>query len=195
MHLPFDMLNISYKGFLCVYFLLTFPILWYYVIQVLNNEVTYIMKCAIGQDSHKFSENADKKLILAGVHIKNHPGLIANSDGDVIYHALTNAISGITSVNILGKTADILCKGGITDSSLYVKEALKSLEYKIEHVSFTVECMTPVLSPYIEEMKGNIAMLLGIDKKDVGLTATSGEGLSSFGKGSGIMCFCIITVS
>ena len=55
--------------------------------------------------------------------------------------------------------------------------------------------MTPVLSPYIEEMKGNIAMLLGIDKKDVGLTATSGEGLSSFGKGSGIMCFCIITVS
>ena len=153
------------------------------------------MKCAIGQDSHSFSQEPDRKLILAGVHIKGHAGLLANSDGDVIYHALTNAISGITSVNILGKTADLMCKAGLTDSSFYVREALKSLEYKIEHVSFTIECMSPVLFPYIDIMKENIASLLGIDKKNIGLTATSGEGLTSFGKGYGIMCFCLITVS
>ena len=153
------------------------------------------MKCAIGQDSHSFSKDSSKKLILAGVHIKDYPGLEANSDGDVIYHALTNAISGITSVNVLGRTADILCSTGTTDSSFYVKEALKNLEFKIEHVSFTVECISPFLMPYIDDMKNNISSLLGIDKKSVGFTATSGEGLSSYGKGYGIMCFCLITVS
>ncbi|MFA5341001.1 MAG: 2-C-methyl-D-erythritol 2,4-cyclodiphosphate synthase [Clostridia bacterium] len=153
------------------------------------------MKCAIGQDSHSFSQDPDRNLILAGVHIKDHAGLVANSDGDVIYHALTNAISGITSVNVLGMTADSMCRSGITDSSFYVKEALKSLVHEIVHVSFTVECMSPVLFPYIDIMKENIASLLKIDKKNVGLTATSGEGLTSFGRGQGIMCFCLITVS
>ena len=152
------------------------------------------MKCAIGQDSHRFSKNSQKPLILAGVLIKNHKALDAKSDGDVIYHALTNAISGITSVNVLGKTADEMCKNGIIDSKFYVLEALKSLQHDILHVSFTVECKTPVISSYIDNMKENISKLLNIDKKDIGLTATSGEGLTSFGQGDGIMCFCLITV-
>lgn len=153
-----------------------------------------LMKCAIGQDSHKFIDKLDKPLILAGVRIDNHKPLDANSDGDVIYHALANAISGITSVNVLGKTTDHMCEQGLTDSSCYVKEALKNLEYEVTHVSFTLECLTPVLYPYLDRMKHNIASLLQIDKKNVGITATSGEGLTSFGRGLGIMCFCLITV-
>ncbi len=45
-------------------------------------------------------------MLLAGIHIKNHPGLNGNSDADVIFHAITNAISGITGVNILGGVSD-----------------------------------------------------------------------------------------
>lgn len=68
------------------------------------------MKVAIGQDSHRFDlEEKGKKLILGGVEFEG-PALSANSDGDVIFHAITNAISGITCVNILGSIADEMCK-------------------------------------------------------------------------------------
>jgi 2-C-methyl-D-erythritol 2,4-cyclodiphosphate synthase len=157
-----------------------------------NSEVD--MKCAIGQDSHRFSTTADKPLILAGVLIEDHIPFDANSDGDVIYHALVNAISGITSVNILGSVTDRMCASGITDSKYYVTEALKYMENEITHVSFSIEGSTPKLAPYIQTMKENVAKLLDIKIKDVGMTATSGEGLTAFGKGEGIFCTCLLTV-
>jgi len=68
------------------------------------------MKVAIGQDSHRFDfENSEKKLILGGILFEDHPALSGNSDSDVILHAITNAISGITTVNIIGKIADEMC--------------------------------------------------------------------------------------
>ena len=70
------------------------------------------MKVAIGQDSHRFDFNKEtnKELILAGVLFENESPMHANSDGDVVLHAITNAISGITGVNILGDFADTMCK-------------------------------------------------------------------------------------
>ena len=60
------------------------------------------MKVGIGQDSHKIDyNNKEKKLILAGVEFEEAFSLLANSDGDVILHAITNAISGVTCKNIL----------------------------------------------------------------------------------------------
>ena len=67
------------------------------------------MKVAIGEDSHRFDfEDKNKKLILGGVLFTNYPPLAGNSDADVVLHAITNAISGITGKNILGKIAE--CK-------------------------------------------------------------------------------------
>lgn len=64
------------------------------------------MKVAIGQDSHRFDiENKEKKLILGGVVFENELPMKANSDGDVILHAITNAISGITCKNILRRSS------------------------------------------------------------------------------------------
>lgn len=155
------------------------------------------MKCAIGQDSHAFYEHLGKPLILGGIIIHNSPPLKGNSDADVVFHALTNAISGITGVNILGKTADKLCiEYGITDSSYFVKEALKYMSNNIiSHASFSVECLTPKLSYYIDDIRRNIADLLAIDISCIGFTATTGEELTMFGRGKGIMCTCIITTS
>lgn len=154
------------------------------------------MKVAIGQDSHKFDfENLDSKdLIIGGVIFENNTPLKGNSDADVVLHALTNAISGITGKNILGSVADEMCKNGITDSKVYLKESLKYLKNcKINHVSFSIECMTPKISPKIDLIKASIASLLGIDSYKIGITATTGEGLTDFGKGMGIQTFCIIT--
>lgn len=156
------------------------------------------MLCAIGQDSHRLTQGTQKPLILGGVKIEDATYYCeANSDGDVLFHALTNAVSGITCRNILGKIADEMCKNGITDSSEYLSLALQDLQekgMKLVHVSFTVECKRPHLSGYIDSIRQSVARRIeGFSPENVGITATSGEGLTAFGRGEGISVFCIVT--
>ena len=152
------------------------------------------MKAAIGQDSHRFEETPGKPLILGGVVFPGEVGLLANSDGDVVLHAITNAVSGITVRNILGRVADEMCQRGITDSAEYLREALKSLEGRIVHLSISMECLRPKISPMIPAMQEKIAELLGVEPAAIGITATTGEGLTDCGKGLGISVLCILTV-
>lgn len=153
------------------------------------------MIVGIGQDSHRFDfENRNKKLVLGGITFEDHVATLGNSDADVVLHAITNAISGVTCKNIIGKVADEMCKNGITDSEEYLKEALKYLDRKILHISISIECKTPKISPKIEEMRKNIARILGVQENNVGITATTGEGLTEFGKGNGISVFACVTV-
>lgn len=137
----------------------------------------------IGQDSHKINKEKDKPLIIGGVEFDCDFSLSANSDGDVLLHALTNAISSITGVNILGKIADEMCKSGITDSKEYVKEALKYMNdnTKILHVAISIEGLIPKFAPKIDEMKKQISSLLNLGEESIGITATTGEGLTEFG--------------
>lgn len=153
------------------------------------------MKVAIGQDSHKIDyENKNKKLILGGIIFEEDFSLLANSDGDVVLHAITNAVSGITCQNIIGKISDDMCQSGITNSEAYLKEALKYLQEKILHLSISIECKTPKITPKIPEMRKNIARILAVKETCIGITATTGEGLTEFGKGNGISVFACITV-
>lgn len=154
------------------------------------------MKVGIGQDSHCFDfENKNKKFVLGGVVFDDVTPLAGNSDADVVLHAITNAISGVTCVNILGKKADEMCLNkGITDSSAYVKEALKYLvNIKIVHISISIECSYPKITPKIPEMRRVISELLSLPENSVGITATTGEGLTAFGQGKGIQAFCCVT--
>ena len=158
------------------------------------------MICAIGQDSHRFLEpehcgDPTRRLLLGGVLFEDAPPLCGNSDADVVLHALCNAISGITCVNVLGSRADaLLAESGVTDSEVYVREAMKHLRaYTIAHLSFSVECARPKISPRIDEIRANISRITGLSASHIGITATSGEGLTDFGKGLGIQVFCIIS--
>lgn len=179
----------------------------------------FLYRFAIGQDSHRFvsatettstakpaTENAtgkvtgkatgsDRVLMLGGVEIPGAPALEGNSDADVILHALTNAISGITCVNILGAPADKIClEKGITDSRVYLQAALAELgDRQLVHVSISVEAQRPRLSAHIPRIRASIADLLSLEPSDIGLTATSGEGLTSCGRGEGIAVFCAVT--
>ena len=153
------------------------------------------MKVAIGQDSHRIDyENKNKKLMLGGIEFKEEYSLIGNSDADVVLHAIANAVSGITCINILGKISDEMCANGITDSEEYLKEALKYLNENIVHLSISIECKVPKISPKIDDMRKNIARILNISENSIGITATTGEGLTEFGKGNGVSVFAIITV-
>jgi len=154
------------------------------------------IKTAIGQDSHRFETDfTNKKCVIGGIEFLNMPALAGNSDADVVLHSITNAISGVTGVNILGEIADEMCKRGITDSKEYLKEALKYLgDFNISHISISIECKRPKITPRISEIKNKIAELLSISQEDVGITATTGEGLTDFGRGLGIQAFAVITV-
>jgi len=67
---------------------------------------------------------------------------------------------------------------GIKDSKLYLSESLKYLDKKITHISISIECKTPKISPKISEMRTSISHLLGVSEDSVGITATSGEELT-----------------
>ena len=133
--------------------------------------------------------------MLGGIKVPHHRSFSANSDGDVLLHALTNAVSGYTGINVLGGAADKIClEQGIKDSTVYLAEALKSVVgAKIVHVSCTIECLRPKLMPVIPEMKERVAELLGITASAVGITATTGEGLTEFGRGEGVQVFVVVS--
>lgn len=154
------------------------------------------VKTGIGQDSHRFLPiGSSKPCIIGGLIFEDVPGFIANSDGDIVFHAICNAISSITGIPILGAIADDLClKDGITDSEVYLREALKTLgPLKISHVAITLEGKKPKFTPRIPEMRANTARVMNLEIGQVGATATSGEGLTDFGCGDGVQCLVIVT--
>ncbi len=132
--------------------------------------------------------------MLGGVHLENAPPLEGNSDADVILHAVTDAISGITGVTVIGSVADEMCRRGITDSREYLKVALESLgEWRLTHVSIALECERPPIAPSVPELRESISGLLELEIADVCITATSGERLTDVGRGLGIHASAIIT--
>ena len=153
-------------------------------------------RVGLGQDSHRFSRK-EKRLILGGVLIENEQGLEANSDGDVVLHALCNALSQSIGGKSLGYYADPMFKDGIKDSRKYLMKIIEMIEkddYSINNIGIMIEAKKPRLERYEEKIKESIANMVGIDKERVGLTATSGEELTDFGKGLGIQVFAIASV-
>lgn len=154
------------------------------------------IRTGIGQDSHRFlPSDSSKPCVIAGVIFDDAPGFNANSDGDVVLHAICNAITSLTGVLILGALADDLClKDGITDSEVYLLEAMKTMgNQKISHIAITLEGKKPKFKEKLIEMRKNIARIMKLDITEVGITATSGEGLTDFGCGDGVQCFAIVT--
>lgn len=155
-----------------------------------------IIRTGIGQDSHRFLHtDSTKPCIIAGIIFEDAPGFNANSDGDVVLHAICNAITSLTHVLILGDVADKLCLNeGKTDSELYLIEAVKTLgNQKMTHVAITLEGKKPKFKNRLLEMRQNIARILQLEISQVGVTATSGEGLTDFGCGDGVQAFALVT--
>lgn len=154
------------------------------------------VRTGLGQDSHRFlSTDSSKPCVIGGLIFDDAPGFNANSDGDVVLHSLCNAISSLSGEPILGAIADDLCiKDGITDSEVYLKEALKTLgPQKITHVAISIEAKKPRFKERILEMRENIARIMGLSVTQVGITAISGEGLTDFGCGDGVQALSVIT--
>ena len=157
-----------------------------------------MVKMGIGQDHHRFAPKSKKPLVIGGYIVPNEIGLEANSDGDIVLHALFNAISSALGGRSLGITADSLCKKGITDSSKYLEPLLKEMKMKgffVGNVSVSIEAKKPKLEPHHDSIKKSLCRILGVSSEQVGLTFTSGEGLTGMGRGEGMGCMCVVTLN
>ena len=154
-------------------------------------------RIGFGMDSHAFSENKEKPLILGSFVVPNETGLEADSDGDVVLHALFNAISQAIGDRSLGYYAIPLFKEkGITDSREYLKimlDKLNSARYILNNAGITIEAKKPKLEQYSEKIRESLCSILKINQDRIGINFTSGDGLTSFGQGRGMQCFAVVT--
>ena len=163
---------------------------------VYTNKFVNASRIGIGQDSHKFSDKK-KPLVIGGVKITNDYGFDANSDGDVILHSLFNALSTAIGYKSLGSYADDMYRKGITDSKKYLEFILnKAAEkgFRIGNVAIMLEGKKPKIDEHNDKIKASLSKLLKVKEENIGLAATSGEGLTEFGKGNGMQCFCVVTL-
>jgi|SRR5579872_2000148 len=153
-------------------------------------------RVGIGQKSHRFlPPDSAKPCLIAGLIFDDVPGLASESDGDIVFHAICNAITSLTGVTILGGIASELYeKDGITDSQVYVEKALKTLgEQKIVHLALAIEGKRPRFQERVLAMRERIALVMDLHIEQVGITMTSGDGLTDCGCGDGLHCLCTIT--
>lgn len=157
------------------------------------------MRIGQGYDVHKLVEG--RRLILAGVNIPYEKGLLGHSDADVLTHALMDALLGACALGDIGKLFpdnDPAYKGA--DSLLLLDRVVQLLEEKgfaVGNVDVTVIAQAPKLSPYIPQMRENLAQRLKIGLDKVSVKATTEEGLGFTGAGEGIsaQAVCLIEKS
>ena len=146
-----------------------------------------------GYDVHKLVEN--RKLILGGVDIPHTKGLLGHSDADVLSHAIADSLLGAVGRRDIGyyfPDTDSRYHG--ISSLLLLKEVSNMLEedgYCIGNIDCTLIAQAPKLSPYIEDMKNNIANALKILPKDINIKATTEENLGFTGRKEGIAAHAI----
>ena len=146
-----------------------------------------------GYDVHKLVP--DRKLILGGVEIPYHVGLLGHSDADVLTHATMDALLGACALGDIGKhfpDNDAAYRGA--DSLMLAKKVaviLSDSGYAIVNLDCTILCQKPKLAPHIPQMRENIAAALSIDVSAVSVKATTEEGLGFTGDGSGIAAHAV----
>jgi 2-C-methyl-D-erythritol 2,4-cyclodiphosphate synthase len=152
------------------------------------------MRVGLGYDVHAF--RAGRKLILGGVKIDHTMGLSGHSDADVLVHAIMDAILGACGLGDIGTHfPDTDMKYKDISSLALLDEVRKKMEQKgfgIINVDSILIMESPKVSPYIGDMKKNIAAILKMDEADINIKATTTEGLGFCGREEGIAAQCIV---
>ena len=147
-----------------------------------------------GVDFHKLVEG--RKLWLGGINIPHHKGSLGHSDADVLLHAICDALLGALSLGDIGShfpDTDPAYKD--IDSKVLLSRTIDivtSEGYSVVNVDSTVCLEAPKIRPYVEQMQGVIADLLGIGIKDVSVKATTTEKLGFTGREEGVVAFATI---
>jgi 2-C-methyl-D-erythritol 2,4-cyclodiphosphate synthase len=154
------------------------------------------IKIGIGYDIHRFEEN--RKLYLGGVEIPFYKGLIGHSDGDVLIHAIIDAILGALGEKDIGQLfpdTDPEYKG-ISSLKLLEKviKIVKDKKAKILNIDSVIITEEPKLSPYINSMKRTLSHVLELEESSMGIKAKTNEGLGEIGEGKAIATYAIALI-
>ncbi len=147
-----------------------------------------------GYDVHKLVEG--RKLILAGIEIPHHLGLLGHSDADVLVHAIMDALLGALALGDIGKhfpDTDEKYKG-ISSMELLkeVSKLIKNRGYEVVNIDSIVAAERPKLKPHIEQMRKNVAEVLEISVDKISIKATTEEKLGFTGREEGIKSYAVV---
>lgn len=154
------------------------------------------MRIGHGYDVHKLIEG--RRLIVGGVEIPHTMGLLGHSDADVLLHAISDALLGACAMGDIGKLfpdTDDRWEGA--DSLVLLREVVKKINengFYIENIDSTLIAQKPKMSPYIEQMRANIADACGVDISAVSVKATTEEKLGFTGREEGISAHAIALI-
>ena len=154
------------------------------------------MRIGHGYDVHKLVEGRD--LIIGGVNIPHHLGLLGHSDADVLLHAISDSLLGALALGDIGKhfpDTDEQYKGANSLELLAcVYELVKEQGYEVGNIDATILAQAPKLVPYIPQMRLNIARALEIELDCVSVKATTEEKLGFTGEEKGIAAHAVCLV-
>ena len=155
------------------------------------------MRIGHGFDVHRFAEPGDgDHIILGGVPIRCPQRLLAHSDGDVLLHALCDALLGAAALGDIGRhfpDTDPRYKG--IDSRELLRHVIRLLQekgYGVVNVDSTIVAQAPKMAPHIERMRSNIATDLGVEAGCVNVKATTTEKLGFTGRKEGIAVHVVV---
>jgi len=156
-----------------------------------------MLRIGHGYDVHRFGEG--DFVTLGGVRIAHKFGLIAHSDGDVLLHALADALLGAAALGDIGKhfpDTDAAYKGADSRKLLRrVRELVQQQGFAVANVDSTLIAQKPKMAPHIEAMRKNIADDLCITIGQVNVKATTTEGLGFTGREEGIAAHAVVLLT
>lgn len=165
---------------------------------LLNSQQNNVTKVGSGFDVHRFdlnSTNENNFIMLGGVKINNSRSLIGHSDADVLLHAITDSILGIVNLGDIGSLFPPTDKKWENaDSSIFLEHAsklLKEIDGKINNIDATIICEKPKILDFSEEIRENIANILGIHSKIISVKGKTSESVGFIGRQEGIAAMAV----
>ncbi len=152
------------------------------------------MRIGHGFDVHKFG--GDGPIIIGGVQIEYEQGLVAHSDGDVLLHALSDAILGAAALGDIGKhfpdTDDAYAGADSRNLLKHVMSLVEKKGYRLLNADMTIVAQAPKMAPHIDAMRENIAADCGSTINDINVKATTTEKLGYTGRKEGIAAHAVV---
>ncbi len=155
------------------------------------------MRIGHGYDVHAFGDG--EALILGGVSIPHQHAFVAHSDGDVLIHALIDALLGAMALGDIGQhfpDTDATYKGSNSRDLLAVVVTMMTNNgYQLGNVDITIIAQSPKMAPHLEKMRLNLAADMGSDLSQINIKATTTEKLGFTGREEGIACHAVVLLS
>lgn len=155
-----------------------------------------MVRMGFSKDIHRLG--LDRKLMVGGVHVPYHMGEIAHSDGDVVYHAIAEAVLGALALGDLGthfpdsdRTTENMDSAVIMNA---VYRMMRIAGFEIGNIDVFISLEQPKLKPYIEQIQRNVCNLMHAGLDRVSIKAGTNEGMGPVGQGLAIEAYAVVTL-